>query len=189
MPEDDTESWYQYLSLRGIYQDPDYTCSSEHMYRPKEVFAEDFRYLFGGDDARYTGTIENPELVPPTLVQGLDAFIASLAGIAGEETVAAFSAGAPISVSNHPNPFNPTTVITLTFGAAAADIENDLDVRVYGVDGRLVRNLYSGKVSGDRLSLTWNGTDDRGAPVTSGIYFYRAVSRVGTVTGKMLLMR
>jgi hypothetical protein len=44
-------------------------------------------------------------------------------------------------------------------------------------------------VSGDRLSIAWNGTDDHGVPVASGIYFYRAVSNVGKATGKMLLMR
>lgn len=189
MPEEDAESWYRYLSLRGIFQDPAYTSSAEHMFRPKEVFAEDFRYLFGSDDARYTGTIENPELVPPTFVPGLETFIVALSGVAGEETVAAFSAMSPITVSNHPNPFNPLTVVTLAFGAVATDGENRVDIKVYGVDGRLIKSLYSGVVSGDRLSIAWNGTDDRGAPVSSGIYFYRAVSNVGTATGKMLLMR
>ena len=189
MPDDDTESWYRYLTLRGIYQDPAFTSTAEHMFRPKEVFAEDFRYLFGGNEARYTGTIENTELVPPTLVPGLESFMVALAGVAEENLVASFSGMPPLAVSNHPNPFNPATVITLTFGAAAADAERRVDVKVYGVDGRLVRTLYSGAVSGDRLSLVWNGTDDRGASVTSGIYFYRAASNVGTVTGKMLIMR
>jgi len=189
MPDDDTESWYQYLTLRGIYQDLAYTNTAEHMFRPKEVFAEDFRYLFGGDEARYTGTIENIELVLPTLVPGLGSFMVALAGIAEEGIVTTLSGNALLAVSNHPNPFNPATVITLTFRADVADGEHRVDIKLYGVDGRLVKTLYSGAVRGDQLSMTWNGTDDRGAPVTSGIYFYRAVSNVGTVTGKMLLMR
>lgn len=187
MPGDDAESWYQYLTLRGIYQDPVFTSTAEHMFRPNEVFAEDFRYLFGGDEARYTGTIENTELVPPTLVPGLESFMVALAGLAAEGEP--LSGMGPLALSNHPNPFNPATVITLTFGAAAAEGERRVDIKVYGVDGRLVKTLYSGAVSGDQLSIAWNGTDDRGAPVTSGIYFYRAVSNVGTATGKMLLMR
>jgi hypothetical protein len=189
MPDDDTESWYRYLTLRGIYQDPTYTSTAEHMFRPKEVFAEDFRYLFGGDEARYTGTIENTELVPPTLVPGLESFMVALAGVAEEGIVTAFPGRSPLAVTNHPNPFNPATVITLTFGADVADGERRVDIKLYGVDGRFVKTLYSGAVIGDQLSMVWNGTDDRGAPVTSGIYFYRAVSNVGTVTGKMLLMR
>lgn len=187
MPEDDSESWYQYLNLRGIYQDPAYTSTAEHMFRPKEVFAEDFRYLFGGDEARYTGTIENSELVPPTLVPGLESFMVALAGIAEKGMETALSGMPPLVVSNHPNPFNPMTVVTLRFGAVAG--EHRVDIKVYGVDGRLVKTLYSGAVSGDQLSIAWNGTDERGVPVTSGVYFYRAVSNVGTATGKMLLMR
>ena len=189
MPDGDADLWYQYLTLRGIYQDPAFTNTAEHMFRPKEVFAEDFRYLFGGDEARYTGTIENTELVPPTLVPGLETFVAALAGVTEEGVVTTFPGMAPLAVSNYPNPFNPATVITLTFGAAAAEGEHRVDIKVYGVDGRLVKTLYSGAVSGDQLSIAWNGTDDRGAPVTSGIYFYRAVSNVGSATGKMLLMR
>jgi len=186
MPDDDEESWSRYLTLRGIYQDPDFTSSADHRYRPKEIFAEDFRYLFGGEEARYTGTIENEDLVVPTLVPGLGAFVASLAGITVEDTPVP---SGPLAVSNHPNPFNPTTVITLAFGSDASPGERSVDLKVFAVDGRLVRTLYSGVVQGDRLAVVWDGTDNGGTPVTSGVYFYRAASNVGTVAGKMLLMR
>jgi hypothetical protein len=187
MPDADTESWYRYLTLRGIYQDPLYTSAAPHMFRPKEIFAEDFRYLFGGDEARYSGTIENTELLLPTLVPDLESFMVALAGIEAETEILPLAR--PIAVANYPNPFNPATVITLTFGSAAPPGERHVDIKLYSVEGRLVRTLYSGAVTDDQLSLTWNGTDDSGAPVTSGIYFYRAVSNVGTATGKMLLMR
>lgn len=184
MPDDDAESWYRYMTMRDIYQDPAFTASAEHMYRPGEVFAEDFRYLFGGDDARYTGMIENPELLVPTLVPGLEAFVASLAGIEVEDAIAV---AGPLAVTNHPNPFNPATVITVAFDSGPE--ERMVDIKVFGVDGRLVKSLYSGMVGGDRLSIAWDGTDDGGATVASGIYFYRAATKVGTATGKMILMR
>ena len=187
MPDEDLEAWHGYLTLRGIYQDPRYTSTAEHMFRPKEVFAEDFRYLFGGDASRYSGTIENPELLLPTLVPGLESFMIALAGIA-EETETFHVAG-PIAVSNYPNPFNPATVITLAFGSDVPPGERRVEIKLYNIEGRFVRTLYSGAVRDDRLSLTWNGTDQSGAPVASGVYFYRAVSNVGTATGKMLLMR
>ena len=128
--------------------------------------------------------IENPELLVPTLVPGLEAFVASLAGIEVEDAIAV---AGPLAVANHPNPFNPATVITVAFGSASE--ERRVDIKVFGVDGRLVKNLYSGMVEGDRFSIAWDGTDDRGATVTSGIYFYRAATNIGTATGKMLLMR
>jgi hypothetical protein len=37
-----------------------------HAQRPREIFAEDFRYLFGSDEAVFSGGIENDELSPPT---------------------------------------------------------------------------------------------------------------------------
>ena len=187
MPDGDVETWCRYLTLRGIYQDPRYTDTAEHMFRPKEVFAEDFRYLFGGEASRYSGTIENAELLLPTLVPGLESFIVSLAGI--EEETETFHVAGPMAVSNHPNPFNPATVITLAFGSDVSPGERRVEIKLYNVEGRLVRTLYSGVVSDDRLSLTWNGTDENGAPVASGIYLYRAVSNVGAATGKMLLLR
>ena len=50
------------------------------MNRPHEIFAEDFRALFGGPTANYSGTIENPGLVHPGAVPGLAAFFLNLTG-------------------------------------------------------------------------------------------------------------
>jgi hypothetical protein len=188
LPDEDVEGWRQYLTLRGIYEDPTYTCTADHMYRPKEIFAEDFRYLFGGEFATYTGSIENPDLLPPTFVQGLEPYMVSL--VTGEY---AFDGGptpnGPLAVSNYPNPFNPSTVITLRFGGDDPYGSHHVDISVYSVDGRLIKDLYKGTVTGDSHSVVWNGTDDRGNAVASGIYFYRVVSPGASINGKMLLLR
>ncbi len=188
LPDDDIEGWYKYLTLRGIWDDPAYTSTADHMFRPKEVFAEDFRYLFGGEYATYSGTIENPELLLPKLVQGLEPFMVSLAS--GEYLVdnSPLPAG-PLAVSNYPNPFNPSTVITLRFGGDDPYGTRQVDISVYGVDGKRVRDLYSGAVSGDSFTVPWDGTDDRGSSVSSGLYFYRVVSGGDAMNGKMLLLR
>ena len=188
MPDDDIDGWRTYLTLRGIYGDPVYTNTAEHMFRPKEVFAEDFRYLFGGEYATYSGTIENPDLLLPTLVQGVEPFMVSL--VSGEYVVdnGPVPEG-PLAVSNYPNPFNPSTVITLRFGGDDPYGTRPVDISVYGVDGRLVKDLYSGAVSGDSFWVSWDGTDDRGISVSSGLYFYRVISGGNVMNGKMLLMR
>jgi hypothetical protein len=188
LPEDDIDGWRRYLTLRGIYEDPVYTSTAEHMYRPKEVFAEDFRYLFGGEYATYSGSIENPDLLLPTLVQGLEPFMVSL--VSGQYVVdnGPVPEG-PLAVSNYPNPFNPSTVISLRFGGDDPYGTRPVDISVYGVDGRLVKGLYSGAVSGDSFSIPWDGTDDRGASVSSGLYFYRVSSGGNAMNGKMLLLR
>lgn len=188
MPDDDIDGWRTYLMLRGIYEDPVYTSIAEHMYRPKEVFAEDFRYLFGSEYATYSGSIENPYLLLPTLVQGLEPFMISL--VSGEYVVdnGPVPEG-PLVVSNYPNPFNPSTIITLRFGGDDPYGTRPVDISVYSVDGRLVRDLYSGAVTGDSFSVPWDGMDDRGISVSSGLYFYRVVSDGNALNGKMLLLR
>lgn len=191
MPEEDTEGWYQYLTMRGIYGDPNYSCTAEHMNRPKEIFAEDFRFLFGGDYATYSGAIENADLVVPSLVPGLESFMICL--VTGDDAIDISRESADarelLVASNYPNPFNPVTVIRLRFSDAVSSGTHDIDLKIYSVDGRLVRDLYNGPVDGDQFSIAWNGTDDGGTPVASGLYFFRVRSDAGATSGKMLLMR
>ena len=62
LPDTDTEAWSRYRGLRGITDPTVYSADAEHADRPHEIFAEDFRALFGGALATSTGTIENASL-------------------------------------------------------------------------------------------------------------------------------
>jgi len=72
--------------------------------------------------------------------------------------------------ANEPNPFNPSTTIYY-------DVPEDggrISLRIYDVEGRLVRTLVEGPESaGWRRSVTWNGARDDGGHVASGVYFCR----------------
>ena len=181
----DGEGWMIYLGLRGILDDPVYCEAAIHMNRPSEIFAEDFRILFGGERAVYPGMIENTDLVQPTEVAGLETFIAFLAGDAG----APVSSGGEViaSIGNYPNPFNPVTTIRADFNGPV--IGRDLKVRIYAADGSLVRDLWSGTISQETFEKTWDGMNDHGVRAASGIYFYRVTAGVDSRTGKMLLIR
>jgi hypothetical protein len=87
-------------------------------------------------------------------------------------------------VGNYPNPFNPQTTISYELGASAP-----VELAVYDIRGRKVRSLVRGEVQAGYQSVTWNGTDDSGRTVASGVYFYRL--RVGDkiVTRRMVLVR
>jgi hypothetical protein len=190
MPADDEDGWYRYLSMRGIYGDPVYSPLAAHMNRPMEIFAEDFRYLFGSEDAVYSGTIENPNLPLPDRVPGIEEFIISLA--AGD--IASAGGGTLpgrriLSAANYPNPFNPTTIIHAELCADCQSSPRQVECRVYDIRGSLVSNLYSGRVSTEEIDIEWNGLSERGIPVSSGVYFF--VLRVDneTATGKMFLVR
>src|SRR5882672_611632 len=81
----------------------------------------------------------------------------------------------PILAMAYPNPFNPETSISYT-------VRNDgpVTMRIYSVDGRLVRTLKSSEetVAGTH-EVRWNGINEQGRHVPSGIYFVKASQRVG----------
>ncbi|UCF04174.1 MAG: T9SS type A sorting domain-containing protein, partial [bacterium] len=85
---------------------------------------------------------------------------------------------------NFPNPFNPAT--TILFGLKEPAV---VSLRVYDVSGRLVRTLVSGERAAGVYKEKWNGLDNKGRAVTSGIYFYRLHAGTFLKTKKMVLSR
>ncbi|TFH65051.1 MAG: PKD domain-containing protein [Candidatus Zixiibacteriota bacterium] len=85
---------------------------------------------------------------------------------------------------NHPNPFNPTTVITYSLTASA-----DVELVVINVLGQQIRTLVNQYQSAGDHNVVWDGRDQGGNQVASGIYFYRMVSAGSVDTKKMLLMK
>jgi hypothetical protein len=85
-----------------------------------------------------------------------------------------------------PNPFNPLTTIFYDVQAGAEHVS----ITVYDVAGRRVRTLVDGvEAAGFRRSVVWDGRDDHGHPVASGVYFYRLVAGKFTQTRKMVLLK
>jgi hypothetical protein len=86
---------------------------------------------------------------------------------------------------NVPNPFNPTTTIKF-------DLARDGQVRlqVFDVAGHLVRTLVNGTMTrGYNQNVTWNGLDEGGRRVPSGVYFYQLVTDELTATKKMVMLK
>ena len=84
----------------------------------------------------------------------------------------------------YPNPFNPRTVITFALprdGAAS--------LRVHDARGRVVRRLLDGSQAAGRQSVVWNGEDDNGRPVASGMYFVRLEHEEQVKTRRAVLVR
>jgi hypothetical protein len=84
---------------------------------------------------------------------------------------------------NYPNPFNAGTVIPFDLPEAG-----DWSVTVYNVAGQSIRG-YTGHSEAGRQQLSWDGRDERGQPVASGVYFYRISSGGFVATRKMTLMK
>jgi hypothetical protein len=85
---------------------------------------------------------------------------------------------------NYPNPFNPTTRITFGLKEPAA-----VSLRIYDAAGRLVRVLVAGNRPAGNYSELWDGRDNGGRAVASGIYFYRLDAGSFSQTRKMALLR
>jgi hypothetical protein len=85
---------------------------------------------------------------------------------------------------NFPNPFNPST--TISFGLKVA---GNVSLRVYDVSGKLVRVMVEGERSARHYEEVWDGRDESGVPVASGMYFYELKGGNYSHTRKMVLLR
>ncbi len=85
---------------------------------------------------------------------------------------------------NYPNPFNPRTTIRFTLSEPGL-----VQLRVYDVTGKLVAILADRAYPAGAHAVTWSGTNHRGRPAASGIYFYRLRAGSSTATRKMLMLR
>jgi hypothetical protein len=85
---------------------------------------------------------------------------------------------------NMPNPFNPSTTIQFSLEA-----HGETRLLVYSVTGQLVRTLVSGQREAGWHTAVWDGTNDVGRAVGSGIYIYRVVTPSGVAVKRMTLVR
>ena len=92
--------------------------------------------------------------------------------------------GPRLAVGNHPNPFNPMTRVTFSL-----DRDGPASLAVYDVQGRLVRRLVTDSLEAGTHTAVWDGSDDSGRPVGSGVYFARLVAGGQVVQHKMVMLK
>jgi PPE-repeat protein len=85
---------------------------------------------------------------------------------------------------NKPNPFNPRT--TVSFDLARP---GQVRLMVYGVDGRLARVLADGSLPAGNHAYTWDGTDEGGRRLASGVYLVRLVTPDGIRDVRMTMLK
>jgi len=107
--------------------------------------------------------------------------------------------------TNYPNPFNPLTVIgfrvqgsgdsqnltSLSFGEGQGEgiRQQKVKIDIFNIKGQKVRSLVDDSFSTGEHSVVWNGTDDNGLSVGSGVYFYQMKMDGFVETRKMVLMK
>jgi len=85
---------------------------------------------------------------------------------------------------NYPNPFNPETTIRYSLSN-----NGPVKIQIYNIKGQLIRNLVNENKKAGNYTVIWNGKDEQGKSVSSGIYFYRMQSSKYSATQKMMLMK
>lgn len=84
-----------------------------------------------------------------------------------------------------PNPFNPAATIRYELAGPTP-----VQLRIYDLQGRLVRNLVDGFVrDGGRYTVTWDGRDDAGRMSATGVYLYRLQTERATEARRMTLVK
>lgn len=86
--------------------------------------------------------------------------------------------------TNYPNPFNPITNITYRLPHQVR-----VTLKIFDVNGREVKTLVNSEKSAGYKSILWNGINNLGEPVTSGLYFYKIEAGSFSKTKKMILLK
>jgi len=102
----------------------------------------------------------------------------------GPPTAVIASPSAPSVLNTSPNPFSGQASIRYTLHEAG-----DVTLKIFDVRGRCVRTLHEGRVPSRDGEIQWDGRDDHGKEVPSGVYFVRLRSGKVTATQKMLMLR
>lgn len=174
--------WAEYRRVRGITDETRFNGEAEHAYRPPEIFAEDFRVLFGGPTAHGGGEIENRDITAARDVAGLESFFTGLIPLSLAEPFV-------VEMGSYPNPFNPHTQIRVALRDDFLATGDPVTVRIYDVRGALVRELYAGRPTSNEVLVRWDGRDDRGRYVASAMYFGVAQAGDSKMTHKLLMIK
>ncbi|MFQ6044313.1 MAG: FlgD immunoglobulin-like domain containing protein, partial [Candidatus Poribacteria bacterium] len=92
-------------------------------------------------------------------------------------------------VGNYPNPFNPETWIAYKLAQ-----ESDVTIRVYDTEGKAIRTLQLGRKPAGMYvnresAVYWDGKNDAGEVVSSGLYFYSLITDEAFYTKRMVLTK
>ena len=87
-------------------------------------------------------------------------------------------------IHSYPNPFNPSTTIEFILPESGFTT-----LSIYNISGQKVRKLSAGYTSAGTHSLTWDGRNDSGKTVSSGIYITQLVAGKQVTAGRMILLK
>ena len=144
------------------------------------VYAAAIEHLTDTEIKQWLHAAQQANLTDPTFQRGVEVLKHLLSLLTPKETVL---------LANYPNPFNPETWIPYQLSAPS-----EVTIEIHAIDGTLVRKLSLGhQAIGSYQTRTraahWDGRNNFGEPVASGIYFYTLTADDFTATRKMLIRK
>ncbi|MBS3741968.1 MAG: C10 family peptidase [Candidatus Cloacimonetes bacterium] len=139
------------------------------------------RFMWGGlCDGFYS--------LPDGLPLGFDTIEDAIIDITPSMQCSDDNPGYDFNIINYPNPFHETTTI---FFSQNQNFQKDLAIQIYNIKGQLIKQLpLVTESQSSKVSVTWDGTDEFGHRVSSGLYFYQVKSGEKIIAkNKCLLLR
>jgi hypothetical protein len=167
----DNSAQYELQEINGAIDFDDNPLVSVRCYVESPFENEDALYFGGFDPNGYTST--NNAWIYKRIWNILDIFV--------QESLSFIDYKVH---NNFPNPFNPIT--TLHY-----DLPEDamVNITIYDMMGRIVSNLVSSQQNAGYKSIQWDATNDKGAPVSAGLYLYTIEAGKFRQTKKMVLLK
>jgi endonuclease I len=154
-------AWTKALLLEWNAQDP---VSQKEIDRNEAIYAIQGNRNPYIDRPDFVTKVFQPDLLSPAPLPGANAVIELL--------------------QNVPNPFNPSTVIRYELNVAGP-----VELSIYDLAGRLVDTVFTGEETQGRHEHTWQGRDEAGRPVATGVYVYRLRAGDVSETKRMTLAK
>jgi len=176
----DTATWMVSSVVLGSAQDP----------RDVDILDDSgYAFVTGGDitgvDPVYVFDIASESIVQTIDIPGANTNVVAVqAQISSGGTGAPAVPGALVKLDLFPNPFNPVTNISYKLSA-----DGDVCIAAFDTQGRRIKELMRGfRTAGDH-QFTWDGRDDGGRPLASGLYFVRLETNTESRTVKAMLLK
>jgi len=90
-------------------------------------------------------------------------------------------------INNYPNPFNPSTIIHFNIPSSLSN--SNVELIIYNINGEVIKHLVNEILPSGNYLVRWDGKNDLGNSVSSGIYIYNLRAESKIVSGKMTLLK
>jgi cytochrome c peroxidase len=182
---------FKVMTLRNIAITPPYMHNGVFNTLHQVVDFYNTRDLGGWPPPEVPENVNQDELgdlgLSPAEVDTIVAFLETLTDgyvLSARRVASSVVPTGPTLGQNYPNPFNPETEISYSLPAAC-----HVELSVYNLLGQRIRILVNDYQSSGQRTARWDGTDEDGNDVASGVYFYRMRAGELAYSKKMILMR